>query len=91
MSGDSLSIDGTPVIVSNAVAVGDYMVGYFPYSTLYTKQSLSIEIGYNADNFVKNFKTIRAEWRGAAVVETNDRTAFVAGDFATDIAAITAA
>ena len=88
MSGDSLSIDGTPVIVSNAVAVGDYMVGYFPYSTLYTKQSLSIEIGYNADNFVKNYKTIRAEWRGAGVVETNDRSAFVKGAIATDIAAI---
>ena len=91
MSGESLSIDGTPVIVSNAVAVGDYMVGYFPYSTLYTKQSLTIEIGYNADNFVKNFKTIRAEWRGAGVVETNDRSAFVKGVIATDIAAITAA
>ena len=91
VSGNSLSIDGTPVVVSNLVAPGEYVVGDFGLSTLWTKQALTIEIGYNADNFVKNFKTIRAEWRGAAVVETNDRGAFVAGDFATDIAAITAA
>ncbi len=88
VSGNSLSIDGTPVVVSNLVAPGEYVVGDFNLSTLWTRQALSIEIGYNADNFVKNFKTIRAEWRGAAVVETNDRGAFVAGDFATDIAAI---
>lgn len=91
VSGNTLSIDGTPVVVSNLVSPGEYVVGDFGLSTLYTKQALTIEIGYNADNFVKNFKTIRAEWRGAAVVETNDRGAFVAGDFATDIAAITAA
>ncbi len=88
VSGNTLSIDGTPVVVSNLVAPGEYVVGDFNLSTLWTRQALSIEIGYNADNFVKNFKTIRAEWRGAAVVETNDRGAFVAGDFATDIAAI---
>jgi len=88
VSGNSLSIDGTPVVVSNLVAPGEYVVGDFNLSTLWTRQALSIEIGYNADNFVKNFKTIRAEWRGAAVVETNDRGAFVAGDFSTDIAAI---
>ena len=91
VSGNTLSIDGTPVVVSNLVSPGEYVVGDFGLSTLYTKQALTIEIGYNADNFVKNFKTIRAEWRGAAVVETNDRGAFVAGDFATDIAAIKAA
>jgi len=88
ISGSTLSIDGTPVIVSNAVAVGEYLVGNFGLSTLYTKQSVTIEVGYNADNFVKNFKTIRAEWRGAGVVETNDRSAFVKGIIATDIAAI---
>ena len=91
VSGNSLSIDGTPVVVSNLVAPGEYVVGDFNLSTLWTRQALTIEIGYNADNFVKNFKTIRAEWRGAAVVETNDRGAFVAGDFATDKEAITAA
>lgn len=89
ISGNTLSIDGTPVVESNFVTPGEYLVGDFGLSTLYTKQSLTIEIGYNADNFVKNFKTIRAEWRGAGVCETNDRTAFVKGVFATDIAAIT--
>ena len=88
VSGTTLSIDGTPVVISNAVAVGEYLIGNFGLSTLYTKQSLTIEVGYNGDNFVKNYKTIRAEWRGAGVIETNDRSAFVAGIIATDIAAI---
>lgn len=87
-SGLGLSIDGTPVVVSTAIDKGEYIVGNFQLSTLYTKDSLEVEVGYNADNFVKNFKTIRCEWRGAGVIETNDRTAFVAGTIATDIAAI---
>ena len=91
VSGTTLSIDGTPVVISNAVAVGEYLIGNFGLSTLYTKQSLTIEVGYNGDNFVKNYKTIRAEWRGAGVIETNDRSAFVAGTIATDIAAIATA
>ncbi len=87
-SGLGLSVDGTPVVVSTAIDKGEYIVGNFQLSTLYTKDSLEVEVGYNADNFVKNFKTIRCEWRGAGVIETNDRTAFVAGTIATDIAAI---
>ena len=60
----------------------------FLKASVLTKQSVSIEVGYNADNFVKNYKTIRAEWRGVTFVKNNDRTAFVKGDFATDKAAL---
>ena len=65
-----------------------YLVGDFSKAFVLTRQGVSIEVGYNSDNFVKNFKTIRAEWRGVTFVKTNDRTAFVTGDFSTDIAAI---
>ena len=41
--------------------------------------------------FTKNLRTILAEWRGLSLVKNNDRTAFVKGTFATDIAAITKA
>lgn len=91
MIGGSLSMDGIPIVESTLVTAGTYLIGDFNKATILDKQDLVIEIGYNADNFVKNFKTIRAEWRGVVFVEHNDRNAFVKGVFATDIAAIAAA
>ena len=88
MVGGELSLDGTPIIPTTLVTQGDYLVGDFSKASVLTKQSVSIEVGYNADNFVKNYKTIRAEWRGVTFVKNNDRTAFVKGDFATDKAAL---
>jgi len=84
----NLSLDGVPIIPTTLVTQGEYLIGDFTKSFVLTKQSVSIEVGYNADNFVKNFKTIRAEWRGVTFVKNNDRSAFVAGVFATDIAAL---
>ena len=87
VAGD-LSLDGVPIIPTTLVTQGEYLIGDFTKAFVLTKQSVSIEVGYNADNFVKNFKTIRAEWRGVTFVKNNDRTAFVAGVFATDKAAL---
>ena len=86
--GGSLSMDGIPIIQTTLVAVGDYLIGDFTKANLLTKQGVTIEVGYNADNFVKNFKTIRAEWRGVCYVKNNDRTAFVTGTFSADMAAL---
>lgn len=88
MVGGELSLDGTPIIPTTLVAQGEYLIGDFTKAFVLNKQSVTIEVGYNADNFVKNFKTIRAEWRGVTFVKNNDRSAFVAGVFATDIAAL---
>jgi len=86
-----LSMDGIPMIPTTLVTSGEYLIGDFTKSFVLTKQGVTLEIGLNADNFVKNFKTVRAEWRGVTFVKNNDRTAFVKGVFATDIAAITKA
>lgn len=88
MIGGSLSMDGVQIIPTTLVTAGTYLVGDFSKASVLYKQGVTIEIGYNADNFVKNFKTIRAELRAVCAVENNDRTAFVKGTFATDIAAI---
>ena len=87
VAGD-LSLDGTPIIPTTLVTAGEYLIGDFTKSFVLNKQAVSIEIGYNADNFVKNYKTIRAEWRGVTFVKNNDRTAFVTGVFATDKAVL---
>ena len=83
-----LSLDGVPIIESTLVSQDDYLVGAFDLATVYDKGSVSIEVGLDGDDFTKNMRTVRAEWRGATVVKTNDRSAFIAGDFTTDKAAL---
>lgn len=86
--GGELTLDGVPIIATTLVPAGDYLVGSFDLATLYDKGEVMIEVGLDGNDFTKNMRTIRAEWRGAMVVKNNDRTAFVTGDFATDKAAL---
>lgn len=88
MVAGNLSLDGIPIIPTTLVTVDDYLIGYFPMATVYDRGEVSIEVGRDSDDFTKNLVTILAEWRGAVVVKNNDRTAFVAGDFTTDAAAL---
>jgi hypothetical protein len=57
-------------------------MGNFDKAYLVEKDGVKFDIGYENDDFTKNFVTLLAEWRGAVVVKTNDRTAFIKGDFA---------
>ena len=82
------SLDGVPIITTNLVTIDDYLVGNFPMATLYDIGSVSVEVGRDSDDFTKNMRTILAEWRGQLFIQNNDTTAFVTGDFTTDIAAI---
>jgi HK97 family phage major capsid protein len=84
----TLSFDGVPVIKSTMVTAGTFLMGDFTKANVDYKKGFTVEIGYNADNFVKNFKTIRGEVRAVCYVEHNDRTAFVQGNFATAKAAL---
>jgi molybdenum-dependent DNA-binding transcriptional regulator ModE len=83
-----LTLDGIPIIPTTLVTATEYLVGAFDMATLYDKGEVQIEIGLDGNDFTKNMRTIRAEWRGAMVVKNNDRTAFVKGDFDTDKNAI---
>jgi HK97 family phage major capsid protein len=86
--GMELTLDGVPMIGSTLVTAGTYLVGNFNLSVLYQKQGIMINIGLDGNDWTKNMRTIIAEWRGALVTKNNDRTAFVKGTFATDIAAL---
>jgi HK97 family phage major capsid protein len=86
--GGMLSMDGTPIVPTTLVTAGTFLIGDMSRAYLFEKGGLSVEIGYNDDDFAKNFRTIRAEWRGATVVKNNDRTAFVKGTFSTAITAL---
>jgi len=87
IAGDLL-MDGVPIIPTTLVTAGEYLVGSFDLATLYTKGDMSISIGLDADDFTKNLRTILIEVRAALIVKNNDRTAFVKGVFATDMAAL---
>lgn len=88
MIGGSLSMDGIPIVPTNLVTQDTFLIGDFTKAYLYSKGGVSIEFGYDADDFTKNFRTVRAEWRGAVVVKNNDRTAFVKGTISTAAAAL---
>jgi len=86
--GSTLVLDGVPIIETTLVTAGQYLIGDFSLAGLYEKEGINIQMGLDADDFTKNLRTIIAEWRGALVVKNNDRTAFVKGVFATDMAAL---
>lgn len=90
MVGQTLMIDGTTrIIKSTLIPSTDFLVGDFSKALLVSRQSVDIQMGLDADDFTKNLKTIRAEWRGLNIVKNNDRSAFVKGVIATAITAIT--
>ena len=83
-----LSLDGVPIIATTLETAGEYLIGNGDLATLYDKGSVRIDVGLDGNDFTENKRTILGEWRGALVVETNDRSAFVTGVLATDAAAI---
>ena len=86
--GSTLLLDGTPIIPTTLVTQGEYLVGNFDLAVLVTRTDIAINIGLSGTDFTDNLRTILAEWRGLSLVKNNDRTAFVAGVFATDKAAL---
>ena len=87
-AGSGLSLDGVPILETTLVTAGDYLIGDFNCAEFVQREGMMIEIGYDSDDFTKNLRTIRCELRAAVVVRNNKRSAFVAGDFATDQAAL---
>ena len=86
--GNTLTLDGVPMIGTTLVTAGTYLVGNFNMSTMYQKDAVTINMGLDGNDWTKNLRTIIAEWRGALVTKNNSRSAFVKGTFATDIAAL---
>ena len=86
--GSNLVLDGVPIIPTTLIADDAYLVGDFSKAILVTKDAISIEVGLDGNDFTKNFRTIRAEWRGACIVKNNDTSCFVKGVFTTDAAAL---
>jgi len=84
-------IKGVPIITNTGMAEGTYLVGDFSKAAVRFREGLTFDIGYENDDFTKNFVTILAEARLVQRVKSNHYPAFVTGTFATDKAAIAAA
>lgn len=60
---------GLPVVVTNSLAAGTFLVGAFDMAAqLWDREDASIEVGLNSDNFVKNMVTILCEERVAVTI-----------------------
>ena len=81
-------VKGIPVVANTGVTEGDYLVGDFTKAGVRFREGLSFDVGYENDDFTKNFVTILAEARLVQRVKSNHYPAFVKGDFAVDKAAI---
>lgn len=61
---------GLPVIATQAMAVGQFLVGDFPRAaTLYDRWSARVELGTVDDDFTKNLVTVLAEERLAQAIK----------------------
>jgi HK97 family phage major capsid protein len=85
---DGMTVKGIPVITNTGVTEGDFLVGDFTKSAVRFKEGLVFDIGYENDDFTKNFVTILAEARLAHRVKSNHYGAFVTGDFTAAKAAL---
>ena len=76
-----VSLWGIPVVISSAMASGNYLVGQFaPYSQIFDREEAGVEIATeNEDDFVKNLVTVRAEERLALAIY--QPAAFAKGTF----------
>lgn len=88
MVAGQLMLDGVPIIATTLETQDEYLIGNGSLATLYDKGEIRIDVGLDGNDFTENKRTILAEWRGALVVETNDRPAFVTGTFSVDQAVL---
>jgi len=86
--GSTMVVGSTPIIPTTLVTQDEYLVGDFGFSILVTRSGMTFDIGLDGNDFTENMRTILAEWRGLTLIKTNKTTAFVKGDFTTDIAAL---
>ena len=73
-------VAGLPIVSNSGMTQGKFLVMDGTKATVYFKNGVKIETGWESDDFVKNLRTILAEVRLCLVIENNDRTGFVYGD-----------
>lgn len=86
---DGTMIEGIRVIENTGMTVDKFLVGDFTKSGVRFKEGITVNVGYENDDFTKNLVTILAEARLVHRVKSNHYGAFVYGDFSDAIQALT--
>lgn len=86
---DGTIVSGVRVVANTGVTIDKFLVGDFTKSGVRFKEGLTINVGYENDDFTKNLVTILAEARLVHRVKSNHYGAFVYGDFSDAITALT--
>jgi HK97 family phage major capsid protein len=77
-----------PVLRTEAMGIGKFLVGNGPSATIYSRQTATVEISTeDRDNFIRNLCTVRAESRLGFAVKSG--LGFTYGDFAAAITDLT--
>ena len=79
--GSTMMLDGIPILETTAMTAGTFLIGDMSKALIAEKGSISVEIGLDGNDFLKNMRSILAEWRGEVIIQNNDTTAFVKGTF----------
>lgn len=88
---DGTVVSGIPVVGNTGMTLDKFLIGDFTKSGVRFKEGLTINVGYENDDFTKNLVTILAEARLVHRVKSNHYGAFVYGDFSDAITALTPA
>ena len=88
-STDGTVVSGIRVVANTGVAVNNFLVGDFTKYGVRFREGLTINVGYENDDFTKNLVTILAEARLVGRVKSNHYGAFVKGVISTAITALT--
>lgn len=88
MVGSTMSLDGIPIIETVTQPIGTFLIGELGKALLAERETVTVEVGLDSGDFLKNMRSILAEWRGEVIIQNNDTTAFVTGTFATTNAAL---
>ena len=86
---DGSIVSGIRVVANTGVTIDKFLVGDFSKAGVRFKEGLTINVGYENDDFTKNLVTILAEARLVQRVKSNHYGAFVYGDFSDAITALT--
>lgn len=76
-------ISGLRIVPSNSMELGEFVIGDFRYLNIRDYINLSVEFGWENDDFTKNMVTMIAEKRLLAYIKSNYLTAFVKGNYNT--------
>jgi HK97 family phage major capsid protein len=86
---DGTVVSGIRVVANTGIALDSFLVGDFSKAGVRFKEGLTINVGYENDDFTKNLVTILAEARLVQRVKSNHYGAFVKGVLSTAITALT--